>query len=206
MIKEIGRKMMSWDSPVFVSHWLLAICFLGAVLTQESERFRLVHVTMGYTMLGIVAFRVIWGFIGSKYARFSTISPRFLKVREHLQGAFNGKKEAVRSMHALGFSAAYILMVLVLLVSASGYVTFNEIGPEFIGELHELTANLLISVVIIHVASILLPALYQYVERNNQDMSGKVGAVTSRVRPYQWVAVIGLGLVLYFWGIQFKIW
>jgi len=198
--------MMSWDSPVFVSHWLLAICFLGAVLTQESERFRLVHVTMGYTMLGIVAFRVIWGFIGSKYARFSTISPRFLKVREHLQSTFNGKKEAVRSIYALGFSAAYILMVLVLLVSASGYVTFNEIGPEFMGELHELTANLLISVVIIHVASILLPALYHYVEKNNQDMSGKVGAVTSRVRPYQWVAVIGLGLVLYFWGIQFKIW
>jgi len=55
MIKEIGRKMMSWDSPVFVSHWLLALCFLGAVLTQESEQFRLVHVTMVYTMLSIVA-------------------------------------------------------------------------------------------------------------------------------------------------------
>lgn len=79
MIKEISRKMMSWDSPVFVSHWLLAICFVGAVLTQESERFRLVHVTMGYTMMGIIAFRVGWGLIGSRYARFSTIAPRFLR-------------------------------------------------------------------------------------------------------------------------------
>ena len=206
MMREIGRKMMSWDSPVFVSHWLLAICFLGAVLTQDSERFRLVHVTMGYTMLGIVAFRVIWGLIGSQYARFTTISPRFIKVREHMQMALSGKKEALRGLHALGFLAAYVLMLLVFFVSATGYLTFNEVGPEVIGELHELVANLLIGVVIIHVGSILLTALYQYLEKNNQDAGGKMAAIASRVRPYKWVTAIGVGLVIYFWGMQFKIW
>ena len=109
-------------------------------------------------------------------------------------------------MHALGFVAAYVLMLLVLFVSATGYLTFNEIGPELVSELHELVANLLIGVVIVHVGSILLTALYQYLEKNNGDANGKMAAIASRVRPYKWVAAIGLGMVIYFWGIQFKIW
>lgn len=206
MIKEISRKMMSWDSPVFVSHWLLAICFVGAVLTQESERFRLVHVTMGYTMMGIIAFRVGWGLIGSRYARFSTIAPRFLKVREHIQSALNGEKEALMGLSALGFVAAYLLMFLVIFVTATGYLTFNEIGPELISELHELVANLLISVVVVHVGAILLNALYQYFRRNYQEVGGRMASIAVRVRPYKWVAVILMSLVLYFWGVQFKVW
>ena len=66
MIKEISKRMMVWDSPIFITHWLLAFCFVGAILTQESEKFRLVHVTLGYTMLGIVGFRLIWGFVRSE--------------------------------------------------------------------------------------------------------------------------------------------
>ena len=52
MIAEIKKRMMVWDSPVFVTHWILALCFMGAILTQESEQFRIVHVTFVYTMFG----------------------------------------------------------------------------------------------------------------------------------------------------------
>lgn len=198
--------MMVWDSPIFFTHWLLALCFLGAILTQESEKFRLVHVTMGYTMLGIVGFRVIWGFIGSKYARFTTIKPRFLRVRENIQAIFRGDKEFSIGLNALGFIAAYLLMGLVLLVSASGYLIFNEIGPELISEVHELVGNLLIAVVVVHVGSIVLNAMYQRLQKTNAEVAKSVGVLVQRARPYKWVTIIILSVVVYFWSIQLKIW
>src|SRR5690606_37588088 len=61
-----------WDVPVRVFHWLLVLCFAGAWLTAESEHWRLVHVTLGYTMAGLLAFRVLWGLVGTRYARFAS--------------------------------------------------------------------------------------------------------------------------------------
>ena len=206
MIKEISKRMMVWDSPIFITHWLLAFCFVGAILTQESEKFRLVHVTLGYTMVGIVGFRLIWGLIGSKYARFTTIKPRFLRVRENIQAILSGNKEFSIGLNAIGFVAAYLLMGLVLLVSASGYLVFNEIGPELISEIHELMGNLLITVVVVHVGSIVLNAIYQRLQKSNVEVVTKIGVIAQRARPYKWVSISILLIVIYFWGIQFKIW
>ena len=206
MINEIRKRMLVWDSPIFFTHWLLAFCFVGAILTQESEKFRLVHVTLGYTMLGIVGFRLIWGFIGSKYARFTTIKPRFLRVRENIQAILSGNKEFSIGLNAIGFVAAYLLMALVLLVSASGYLVFNEIGPELISEIHELVGNLLITMVVVHVGSIVLNAIYQRLQKANAEVATKIGVLAQRARPYKWVSIIILLIVIYFWGIQFKIW
>jgi cytochrome b len=206
MINEIRKRMLVWDSPLYVSHWILALCFVGAILTQEGEQFRLVHVTLGYTMLGIVAFRVIWGLVGSKYARFSTIKPRFLKVRENIKAILSGEREALIGLNAIGFLAAYVLMFLVLIVSATGYLTFNEIGPEIISELHELVGNALIAVVVIHVGSILLNAFYHYLQKNSSTVVNRVSTIAVRARPYKWVSVIILLIMIYFWGIQFRIW
>ena len=206
MIKEISKRMMVWDSPIFIKNWLLAFCFVGAILTQESEKFRLVHVTLGYTMLGIVGFRLIWGFVGSKYARFTTMKPRFLRVRENIQAILSGNKEFSIGLNAIGFVAAYLLMGLVLLVSASGYLVFNEIGPELISEIHELVGNLLITVVVVHVGSIVLNAIYQRLQKSNVEVVTKIGVIAQRARPYKWVSISILLIVIYFWGIQFKIW
>ena len=206
MMNEIRKRMLVWDSPVFFTHWLLAICFLGAILTQESEKFRLVHVTMGYTMLGIVGFRVIWGFIGSKYARFTTIKPRFLRVRENIQAFLSGNKEFSIGLNAVGFVAAYILMGLVLLVSATGYLVFNEIGPGLVSEMHELVGNSVIVIVVIHVGSIVLNAVYQRLQKTNAEVAKSLGTLTQRARPYKWVTIIILLAVICFWCIQFKIW
>ena len=205
MMNEIRKRMLVWDSPIFFTHWLLAICFLGTIVTQESEKFRLVHVTMGYTMLGIVGFRVIWGFIGSKYARFTTIKPRFLSVRENIQAILSGNKEFSIGLNAVGFLAAYLLMGLVLLVSATGYLVFNEIGPELISEIHELVGNLLIVVVVVHVGSIPLNAMYQRLQKTNGEVAKNVGVLAQRARPYKWVTITILLAVIYFWSIQFKI-
>ncbi len=65
--------VLVWDLPLRVFHWLLAGSFVGAFLTAESERWRDVHVVLGYTALAMVAFRVLWGVFGTRYARFGAL-------------------------------------------------------------------------------------------------------------------------------------
>jgi cytochrome b len=52
-------KVLVWDMPVRVFHWLTVLSFAGAYLTAETERLRLLHVTLGYTMGGLVLFRIV---------------------------------------------------------------------------------------------------------------------------------------------------
>lgn len=64
------QKILVWDWPVRLGHWLMAIGFGVAWLTADSESFRLVHVVAGATVAGVASFRLAWGLVGSRYARF----------------------------------------------------------------------------------------------------------------------------------------
>ena len=61
------------DAAVCSFHWMFALAFAGAWLTAESERWRLVHVTLGYTLAGLLAFRLLWGWLGPRPARLSVL-------------------------------------------------------------------------------------------------------------------------------------
>ena len=65
-------KILVWDAPVRTFHWLMVISFVGAYLSAESETWRLLHVTLGYTMGGLIGFRLVWGVLGTRYARFGS--------------------------------------------------------------------------------------------------------------------------------------
>ena len=65
------RRILVWDAPVRLFHWLTVLSFAGAWLTAESERWRLLHVTLGYTLAGLVVFRLLWGLVGTRHARFA---------------------------------------------------------------------------------------------------------------------------------------
>ena len=60
-----------WDLPTRLCHWLLVVTFIVAMLSQGDDRYLDIHVLSGYVFLELLGFRLIWGFIGSHYARFS---------------------------------------------------------------------------------------------------------------------------------------
>ena len=74
MKQATESSILVWDLPLRLFHWLLAAAFAGAFVTAESERWRDVHVMLGYTTLALIAFRVAWGFIGTRYARFASFA------------------------------------------------------------------------------------------------------------------------------------
>ena len=150
------RRILVWDLPVRAFHWLLAITFAGAFLTAESERYRDVHVALGYTMLGLLAFRLIWALVGSRYARLSSFAFGPRAVLAYLRSLLT-----LRPLHYIGHNPAgswviYVLVVLGLLTGVAGYATYNDVGGEWLEELHEGTANAMLTLVVVHVAGVVV--------------------------------------------------
>ena len=89
-------KVLVWDVPTRVFHWLLALSFTGAFLTAESERYRDVHVLLGYTVLGLVAFRLLWGLLGTRYARFWSFAYGPKSVLSYVKSLFSRSPQHYR--------------------------------------------------------------------------------------------------------------
>jgi cytochrome b len=155
----VKPSVLVWDLPTRVFHWLLAVSFVGAFATAESERLRDVHVLLGYTMLGLVAFRLLWGVIGTRYARFSsfTFGPR--SVLAYLKFLFTRSPRHHLGHNPAGSWAIYALLALTVLAGATGYATYNDIGGGWMEEAHEAAANALLAVVILHIAGVFVSSV-----------------------------------------------
>jgi Ni,Fe-hydrogenase I cytochrome b subunit len=69
----VKQRILVWDLPTRLFHWFLALRFAGAYVNADSERWRDVHVKLGYLVLGLLVFRLSWCFMASRYARFFRI-------------------------------------------------------------------------------------------------------------------------------------
>lgn len=152
-------KVLIWDLPTRVFHWLLALSFTGAFLTADSERLRDIHVVFGYTMLGLVAFRLLWGVIGSRYARFSAFAFGAGRVLGYFKSLFSRSPRHYLGHNPAGSWAIYALLLLATAAGLTGYATYNEIGSGWMEDLHEGIANTLLTVVIVHISGVLVSSL-----------------------------------------------
>jgi cytochrome b len=148
---ESTRRILVWDLPTRVFHWALALTFAGAFVTADSERYRDIHVTLGYALLGLILFRVLWGLIGSRYARFSSFPLRPSAVKSYLTSLFSEKPEHHVGHNPAGSYAVLALLVFAAASSVTGYLTYNELTGD---DLHEVIANLMLALVAIHVVAV----------------------------------------------------
>lgn len=200
------RKVLVWDAPVRVFHWLMVLSFAGAYLTAESERWRLLHVTLGYTMAGLVAFRIVWGLVGTRHARFASFvrGPRAIAV--YLRSMIRGKPEQHVGHNPAGALAIVALLALTGAVTAAGWASYNELGGEWLEELHEGAANVMLAIVGVHVAGVLVSS---WIHRDNligAMLTGhKAGRPEDAVRSaWHTVAALMLVAVLGFWMFQWQ--
>lgn len=146
------------DAPTRMFHWLFALCFTLAYVTADGERWRLVHVTLGYTLAGLLAFRLCYGLIGPRQARLSLLwrklagLPAWLRS---LQPGMAGDVNWRQGQNLLMALAVAALMAVVLPVAISGYATYKDWGGEWLAELHEFTGELFLWLVLGHLALIL---------------------------------------------------
>jgi cytochrome b len=159
------------DAPTRAFHWTLACCFLGAYISAESERWRLVHVTLGYAMAGLLVFRLLYGMFGPRQSAIGNMWRQCLGLKAWCTQALHslrtaGQVPAARQgLHLL--MGALILCTLVVIVPLTffGYGAYNDWDKVFpgdwIAETHEFFGNALLALIGLHIGLVVLISLMQ---------------------------------------------
>lgn len=160
----MSEKIRVWDLPVRVFHWLLVVCFAVAYAIAESERLQGLHTVLGYTATGLILFRIVWGFVGSRFARFRSFAYAPRQAVQYLRSLRSGHPQHFTGHNPAGSYVIYAILAIGLATGVTGYMTLNEIGGESAEEVHELCANVWLGLVIAHLAGI---AVGSWIHREN---------------------------------------
>lgn len=200
------KSILVWDLPVRVFHWLAVLCFAGAWLTSESERWRLVHVTLGYTLGGLMAFRVVWGLVGTRHARFASFVRGPVAVLRYLKSLRLRAPEHYVGHNPAGAVAIVLLIVLGLGMLGTGWASYNEVAGEWVAELHEAIGNTMLLVVLGHLVGVVSGSLAHRENLVRAMVTGRKrgGSDAGIARGWTVVGLLLLAAVLGFWWLQWK--
>ncbi|MEI7782847.1 MAG: cytochrome b/b6 domain-containing protein [Betaproteobacteria bacterium] len=204
------------DAPTRLLHWLLALSFSGAYLTGDSDGWRQLHITLGYSVACLLAWRLVYGLIGPKQARLSlwwrklSALPGWLSSLSRQPDSWG--PAARQGQHLVTALSTGLILMLVIPLTLSGHATYEEWGAargdEWMQELHELVGNIFLTVVLLHIGMIALLSLLQRRNLAKPMLSGRIdGQGPSPVRYNRmWLAALmlalWLGLVAWLWHIH----
>ena len=190
-------RILVWDLPLRVFHWLLVVTFAGAFLTAESERVRDLHAALGYTFAGLLAFRLVWGLIGSRYARFSSFAFGPKAVLAYLRSLLTRHPAHHVGHNPAGSWVIYAILALGLVIGASGYAVYAEVGGKWIESLHEGAADAMLALVVFHVAGVAVSSLAHRENLAAAMVTGyKTGRPSEAIAGTRWVTAAALAAVV----------
>ncbi len=169
------KEIQVWDPLIRIFHWMLVACFMVAYILEDE--FINLHLLAGSIVLGLVAFRLIWGIIGTKHARFADFSPSLSSVKEHLHALIRLIPSHHTGHTPAGSIMIYILLTGLLLLTASGVALYGleEGGGPLasvmngapykagilIKDAHAFIADLLTFLILFHIAGVLIESMLQ---------------------------------------------
>ena len=134
----MSYRIRVWDLPTRLFHWLLATCVVALVVTGKVGGAATEwHARLGYTVLALLLFRLVWGFIGGHWSRFRSFLYPPAKVVAYLGG--RAHPDHLVGHNPLG-AASVFAMLLVLLVQA-GTGLFNDDEAGFTGPLNRFVST-----------------------------------------------------------------
>lgn len=162
-----------WDKLVRFFHWSLISAFVIAYVTEED--LLTVHAWAGYLILLLISIRFVWGFIGTRYARFSDFVYSPGTVIQFLKDTLHLRAKRYLGHNPAGGAMVILLMISLLVTTTSGVLLlgveeqagpfahwFNQAGSFWSGileELHEFFANFTLLLVFIHVIGVIVESL-----------------------------------------------
>ena len=159
-------------------HGALALGFAGAFITSEMESIRQVHVILGYTVLGALVLRLAWGLIGRRTARLSVWGQKLRLASPLWASLRQGKLPLAQAQTVLQGLATLSLLVLAVLVIASGYASLESLTGEWVEDVHEAMGNAMLAVVLVH---LVLVGVASVARRQNQALT----MLTGRIHPWK---------------------
>jgi len=153
------------DFGTRLAHASMALAFLISYVTSESEYWRLVHVYSGYSLAAVLAFRLVWGWIGPVSARWSLLMRRVgmwhVWLNKFKQGEWMSRNFWVGVSSWVLSAAVLVIYVFSAVAIASGWATYNEVLGDGVlndalQELHEALGNMVMAMVCIHVGLVVM--------------------------------------------------
>lgn len=191
MIKPTQIKV--WDPVVRFFHWSLVSAFLIAYITEED--LLTVHTWAGYLIAGLLVIRIIWGFIGTHYARFSDFIYSPSTIILFLKNTLSLRAKRYLGHNPAGGAMVILLIISLLLTTTSGILLLgaeDQAGPvahwftraggfwgKALEELHEFFANFTLLLVFIHIAGVIVESLIHKENLASAMLNGFKSADTS---------------------------
>lgn len=148
-----------WDPLVRVFHWSLAGLFVIAWLT--GDEVQKIHEPVGYAIAGLLAFRLLWGLVGTKHARFADFIYRPSAVIAHLRDAVLFRAKRYIGHNPAGGAMVLALMAVIGGTALTGYMMTTDAywGVDWVEELHEVLASLALGLVGLHVLGVIFASI-----------------------------------------------
>lgn len=128
--------MRVWDLPLRFFHWLLVAAIIAAYITGELSGLWLSwHAQIGLIVLGLLVFRLLWGMMGTTYARFRTFYPTLGRIRDYMNGRWHGLGH-----NPLGALSVFTMLLLLVCQVVTGLFAYND-EVEFYGPLASLISD-----------------------------------------------------------------
>jgi len=163
------KKVLIWDLPLRLFHWLLVATIVGAWYTSDQDNGLIdYHLILGYVTLGLIIFRIVWGFLGTTHAKFSQFIPTPNKVIHYVKHFKQPQVTPYAGHNPLGGLMVIFMLIIILFQAISGlfmnddiftngpyYGTINEEFEAILTFFHRNSFNVILGAIALHLLAIL---------------------------------------------------
>jgi cytochrome b len=200
------RRILVWDVPTRAFHWLQVLAFGTSYLTAFSERLRNYHVALGYILLGLLVFRLLWGFIGTRYARFSSFLFNPKEVVAYLLAMAKGKAAHYLGHNPAGSVSVWLLLALGMFICVTGVMALQDDASDLVVAMHGVSTNVMLGVILLHLIGVLISSILHRENLVRSMFTGFKPAESDEgiQRAYGWLGVLMVIAVVVFWFAYVK--
>lgn len=152
-IPPSGRVQV-WDIGVRLFHWSLVAMIISAYVIVDPRQ---VHRILGYIVIGLIAFRLVWGVAGTRHARFINFIPGPTRLIGYFRDMLRGREDRYLGHNPAGAAMIVLLIAALFAVGLTGYMMGMDayFGQAWVEHTHELIVNILVVLVVCHVVGVI---------------------------------------------------
>ena len=167
------RETLVWDIITRIFHWSLVLAFCTSQLT--AEEWDTAHEYAGYTILGLVSFRFIWGFVGPPKARFLEFVKSPSTIKKHLANMVTGRHTAQAGHNPAGGAMVVVLLAWLTLTGITGWLSITLSGniAESLEKFHEILGEFSLILIAVHVAGVIVMSFLERQDLARSMIDGK---------------------------------
>lgn len=194
------KRIIVWDLATRVFHWSLVTSFFGAYLSADSD-YRVLHVMFGYTILGLIGFRLLWGFVGPRYSRFKDFVRGPVAIFRYMKSLLSSHPEHYVGHNPAGAVAIVLLLFFGILVCGSGLLSYDERWEDTLKSFHALLSNFMLAIVFVHIVAAIVSGFLHHENLVLSMITGnKEGEATQSIPSKRRLAGLALAtLIVSFW-------